>query len=278
MNKTILNRVIKETIAFFLKRILSKRNHTKLKQSFNSKGNHLEFIGPFSSWELASQHSNSWTNQKILMKVEEAIRFVLDGKYPYERDGTTFKELPRTYTLREILSDISKKDVVVDFGGGLGSTYIVNRDLLENEVRQYFVVELENFSIAGKNLAEEYNLPIVFLSSIDDLYQTKVDLVILSCVLQYVENWKNVLKSIIDFAPENIVIDRQPVTNEESYITVQHNGKYYEDDISYPAHYISRDELIDSLIGYVLVENWKSDFDPPDHEGFLFTKLHQKLI
>ena len=68
-------------------------------------------------------------------------------------------------------------DTVVDFGGGLGGTYINNRDLLPLPVN-YIVVEQSNFVQAGQTLCRSYHLPITFATCLNAI-PTKPKLLIL---------------------------------------------------------------------------------------------------
>ena len=97
---------------------------------FNLLGkNHLEFTGPYESWQEAGSNSSGYDSDIVIKKVKEATQQVLLGDKKYERDGTAFDSTPENNTLINLLQKygISEKKIV-DVGGGLGSLYINSSD------------------------------------------------------------------------------------------------------------------------------------------------------
>jgi putative methyltransferase (TIGR04325 family) len=238
---------------------------------FQKRGTHIVYEGPFLDWAQASAHSAGYASQVVLRKVLKATTEVLDGKVGFERDGTTFEEKPKNSKidsiLREILEDHSH---VLDFGGGLGSTFLNNRELIQSLHCNYSIIEQSNFVTEGQKLVIKYKLPITFLKNLRDLEEKKLDVVILSSVLQYLPSWKITLLEIVQLLPKYILIDRTPITRSESQIFVQNNGSYYSEILNYPCWKINKKELVDNLPGYKLVSDWKSGFDPDNYRGFMF--------
>lgn len=205
----------------------------------------------------------------MLSKVQAAVIDVLNGRSRYERDGTTFDELPKKYTLREKLSEsLRPDDTIVDFGGGLGGTFINNRDVLECHCNQFIVVEQEVFCCAGSAIAQDYHLPISFLPSLADLPKPAADIVILSGVLQCIEGWKEVVSQVLKLQPRHIFLDRHPLVDGPTNVFVQENDGYYETKVSYPIRMFNAKELLDTFEDYTVKETWPSDFDPPEYRGF----------
>lgn len=98
------------------------------------KSSHLNFSGPFETWEEAEGNSSGYDSLVIIRKVEDAMRKVLEGEGSYERDGTVFRKAPKQDTLRDILSHLVQKgSTIVDFGGGLGGTYLANLNSLKSQ-------------------------------------------------------------------------------------------------------------------------------------------------
>lgn len=239
----------------------------------NSKS-HLEYSGPYDSWESAVQNSVGYESEVVLEKVALAVRRVLSGHAAYERDGTCFSVKPEKDTLSQILENKAvSKSKIVDFGGSLGSSFISNRNLLQLREVEYIVIEQENFTHAGRDIANEFQLPILFESKLVNENLQDVDILVLSSVLQYLENYEEVIRQLISFKPKSVIIDRTPFIDGESQIFVQENNGYYQPKVSYPVRHLNEGSLIKCLTGYKVAMEWLSDFDPPNHKGFLLTSL-----
>lgn len=231
------------------------------------------YSGPYADWGAAMSSSVGYDSPYALKKVSEAVENVLNGTFSYERDGTTFEEAPKKNKLRSLLGILKASNkVIADFGGGLGGTFINNRDIFnDTKIGNYYIIEQASFCEKGKQLAERYDLPILFESNLQSL-PAKPDIVIFSGVLQYIENWDEVVSQSLLYSPSYIIIDRQPFTSNENIILVQENNGYYEQKVSYPSWILNKEQFISKFKGYKVIEEWVSDFDPPDHLGFLLKK------
>ena len=239
--------------------------HLKLK----IPGTQLEYTGPLDSWELAEKLSSGWDSPIVVAKVSEATRAVLTGNCSYERDGTQFSTHPVKNTLRELLDELTEKNQqVIDFGGGLGGTYICNSDVLLKKELEYIVIEQQSFVHHGNALAREFSIPIKFSSELPKLESNCI--VVFSGVIQYLQHWESVIELISSQEPRYIIVDRIPLEKKESKFFIQENTDYYEPNVSYPCIHLSRQEFLGSFQNYRLIKEWKSDFDPKNHRGFLF--------
>jgi len=249
-------------------KLLARKIRHRLRPS--QRKSHLGYSGPFESWELAVASSVGYDAPYALKKVRDGVESVLKKEKAYERDGTSFEQMPQKYTLRTHIKKLLKKDsVIVDFGGGLGGTFLNNADLFSSDwIGNYFVVEQPSFCETGREMAHKYSLPVVYVSDLREIPQTP-SIAIFSGVLQYIEHWRQVVGAIIAKEPTHILIDRQHLTSGDTQIYVQENDGYYEKKVSYPSRIINRKEFLTAFSGYTVVEEWKSDFDPDDHLGFL---------
>jgi putative methyltransferase (TIGR04325 family) len=233
---------------------------------------HLRYSGPYPTWHQAVEASVGYDSPYVLSKVRAAIVEVLEGRKAYERDGTTFDKLPKKYTLREKISGIIRpSDTIVDFGGGLGGTYINNRDVLYNRFRCFFVIEQESFCTAGSELAQAYRLPITFMHTIEELPQSTTDIVILSGVLHCIDSWQEIAQKVNSLQPRHILLDRHPLVNGDTRILVQENDGYYETKVSYPVRMFNSREFLEPFTYYRVIDTWPSDFDPSEYRGFHLT-------
>lgn len=239
----------------------------KVKKLF--KKNHLNFSGPFKSWDEAVINSSGYDSEIVLKKVSNAMREVLEGFKTYERDGTSFENKPVKNTIISILeSENFKNSLIVDIGGGLGSLYVNYKNLFLNQNFNYHVIEQKKVCETGEQLNSEFNLNINYHTNLESIGK-QVDIVICSSFLQYVKNWKGYIKNILSSKPKYIIIDRHPLKETNNGIFVQLNTGYYEKEVTYPIHILKTKEFLGEFINYEVVNSWSSDFDPEYFKGFL---------
>ena len=226
--------------------------------------------GPYPSWQDAASEATGWDSHLTVSKVRVGLLDVLMGYCCYERDGIAFPVSPVRNTLRSKLLNLWTSDsVVVDFGGGLGGTYVNNRDILDSAASRYIVIEQDSFCEAGSRLAKQFQLPVAFHSSLGELGPgLSIDILIAGGVISYLEDWRQLIRSMIAVRPRHILIDRQVLTHRRTRIYIQETHGYYERDVSYPCWIINQREFLQAFEGYRLIERWKSDFDSPHHMGF----------
>ena len=263
--------MVNRSIQLFVKRVLSKiLRGMKILPSQN----HLEYSGPFETWNIAVNSSVGYESKVVLEKVTRGVLDVLSGKAKYERDGSTFSALPKSDTAREILCELVDENfVIIDFGGGLGGNYIANREFLDKANVFYYALEQVNFVKTGQEIALKFKLPINFKVHIEEVDNKKIDILILSSVLQYLDDWQGILDSLLFRQPKYIIIDRTPLSDGPTQIFIQENEGYYETKVSYPARILNRTEMLTEFRNYEVVREWKSDFDPENHFGFLLVKV-----
>ncbi len=245
---------------------------SKSAKKYFKSSNHLQYSGPYSSWDEAMSVSVGYDSDAVLKKVENAILNVLNGVCKYERDGTNFDELPQENKLLDKLKEIDLDNKsLLDFGGGLGSLYINYMDFFHKKNVNFLVLEQKKFFLKGNELKKTFNLEINYFESLIDI--NSIDVVILSSTLQYIENWKETIDKILAFSPKHIYIDRHPLGDEESQIYVQLNDNYYEEEVTYPIHILNQEEFLKSFEGYRLMDSWNSSFDPSYFKGFHLEKF-----
>lgn len=234
----------------------------------------LRLTGPYPSYEAALAHSSGYDSPLILAKVKQAVVEVLEGRAVYERDGTVFTSLPQGLKLRELLCKyLSPTAHVVDFGGGLGGTFINHRDLVS--VGQHWsIIEQPAFVKAGQELAKAYSLPLEFHNNLSEL-GSPVDLFILSSVLPYLSSPYDIAKQVLELVPKFILIDRTAfIDHGEEVWWVQDSSDYFGPSVSIPIQPLHLPKLFNSFPGYTLIQKWDNSFDPaiPQHFGLLFER------
>jgi len=146
----------------------------------------------------------------------------IQEKLADEPNGHTAKDVDKFF-LCTLISDLSKERriKVVDFGGGIGELYescVANADA--NNV-DYIVVD----STALINVGRKKHSRISFIDSrsvkASDIYGA--DLIFLRGVLQYVKDWKALIRFLLDTEPKYLVLSRHlsPDNSSETILATQ---------------------------------------------------------
>jgi len=171
--------------------------------------------GNYPDWASAAAVAEGYDAANILDIQRAAMRKVRDGAAPYERDSVVFDRIEYFFpTLAALLLIAARNDnrlSVLDFGGALGSSYYQNRGLLSHlQSLSWHVVEQDHFVAAGR--AEFQNEQLRFFSTIgESAAASRPDVVLLSSVLQYLEDPVGVLAQLAKLGVDYILVDRTPI-------------------------------------------------------------------
>lgn len=201
------------------------------------------FSGNFLSWEEAANAATGYDEESIVQTILTATQKVINHEAIFERDGVCFQKAEYNFVLLTIFGVCAQNYdtiCIVDFGGALGSEYWRNKNMLQRFAADYRwnVIEQNNYVKIGREYIADEKLR--FYNEISEIDED-IHIVILSGVLQYLQNYSEILTSIIERMPRYILIDRQPV-GQNTRICVQHVGEnIYK--ASYPARIIEEREL-----------------------------------
>ena len=272
LNKSIsVRRIIKQClppiVLNFLKRFLSK-----------------DFFINYSSWELAEQMSKGYDSDNVIEKTRKAAKLVFNGKAIYERDSVIFDRIEYSYQLLASLLFVaanSKSFKVIDFGGGLGTTYQQNRKFISKikNVCEWKIVEQERFVTIGKS--EFTNKILSFYKTIEDANKNGVDVVLFAGSICYVKSpYDFMAKAKVIKAPY-IIFERTPITNEmKDTFAVQYVHSIFK--ASFPIRNFNYNNIVKFFIDeYELIEEWVCDLQPDPNTtamGFVFKRRTDEII
>lgn len=171
--------------------------------------------GDYADWASARAAAKGYDAANILEIQRASMRKVRDGAALYERDSVVFDKVeyffPTLAALLLIAARNGNRLSVLDFGGALGGSYYQNRGLLSHlESLSWHVVEQAHFVAAGQ--AEFQNEQLRFFSTMDEsAAASRPDVVLLSSVLQYLEDPVDVLAQIAKLRVDYILVDRTPI-------------------------------------------------------------------
>jgi putative methyltransferase (TIGR04325 family) len=245
-------------------------------------GHGLRFSDVRGDWRDAVARSHGYAADLIVEAVARATREVLAGRAVFERDSVLFDQPDFRYPILAALLRAAVQGngllEVVDFGGSLGSTYRQCRPFLAplRNVR-WHVIEQPGFVDAGRR--EFTTEELDFSASVAELpaFETPA-VILLSSVIQYVEDPDRTRDELIGLNARHLVIDRTPLSDlTENRLCIQHVPKTIY-DASYPCWILSRSKLLSRLdeTGWQVLGEFpglEGSFATPDRVSFEFRGL-----
>jgi putative methyltransferase (TIGR04325 family) len=247
------------------------------------RANDSRFKGPFRTWQEAGAQCTGYDAAAILQSVLDATLKVKRGEGVYERDSVVFHEPDPNWPVAAGLlraAALSQGQLaVLDFGGALGGSYFQNRGLLQGlPSLRWNVVEQPHFVAAGKAHVQDEVLG--FHDTIDACSaDARPNAVLLSSVLQYLEDPFALIEQVVRLAPEVILVDRT-IVNESGldrvYVQSVPASIY---SASYPCRSLAEQGLVAALSArYALASSFASLEFPAlrtiasTFRGFLFLR------
>jgi putative methyltransferase (TIGR04325 family) len=258
-----------------------KKTYFEFLNTFFAKNN---WEGAFNSWQEALNFASGYQENVILEKCKDSTLKVKNGEAVFERDSVIFNSVqycwPILALLQKIAIENNNKICVLDFGGSLGTSYYQNKTFISSSVDiQWCVVEQPHFVQCGKTYFQDDNL--FFFNDIEEcLNFHKPDVVLLSCVLQYIEDPFVLIETITNLNINYLIVDRTSVSDlSYDMITVQNVPKEIY-DASYPCWLFSKSKFLGYFKTYVLLSEFNSKITEDNiindtlirWEGFLFKK------
>jgi putative methyltransferase (TIGR04325 family) len=273
----IVKKCLPSIILNFLKRFISDKF---LLTYFNK-----DFYVNYLSWEQAEQMSEGYDSDNIIKKIKKAAKLVFNGEAVYERDAVIFDKIEYSYPLLASLLFVaanSKSFKVIDFGGGLGTTYQQNRKFISKikNVCEWRIVEQEKIVAIGKN--EFTNKILSFYKTIEEANKDGVDVVIFSGCVNYVKNSYSFMAEAKMIKAPYIIFDRTQITNQMKDTFAVHNISSYSLGSSLPVRNFNYNNIVKFFVDeYELIEEWISDLQPDPNTtamGLFFKRKSDEII
>ena len=229
----------------------------------------LRFHYGFDSWENATKFiGGSYSDEHIVHRVRDAALRVKSGESRYERDGVLFDHVEQnwqllTFFFMYICDSRPSVISVLDFGGGLGTTYVQLGEFqsLSKYPKKWVVVEQPKFAEVG-NLEFE-NSELSFVSEIENHNLDGRFVALAIGVLQYLQNPWNQVQEIVLQKPEFIFVDATPFSRDDKpsiSVQVVPSSIY---SASYAAHVFSWEKFCAMFEdSYLLLTEWECVHQP----------------
>jgi putative methyltransferase (TIGR04325 family) len=207
----------------------------------------IRYEGSYSRWEESAAVSAGYNAPFILDRVAVAARRAKEGTVAADRDGATLDSVEPSWPVLAALlgtaAGCGGRLVIMDFGGGLGSTYRHCAKFLAGvSYLRWTVVEQASFVALGRREFEDG-----VLSFHGDWCKCREefrpDVLLLSGVLQYLPDPRVKLEEFARSGFTSIVVDRTPVTGAgRDRLAVQRLPRRLGGE-SYPCWLFSEDSL-----------------------------------
>ena len=246
------------------------------------------WFGNYNSWEDAEKDSLGYNKDNILKVVKNAILKVKAGESIYERDSVIFSKKEYSWSLLSnllwVASTNNNELKLIDFGGSLGSTYFQNKDFFNHlMVFRWNIVEQSNFVKEGKLYFEDDHLKF-FYTIEESIEKDKGNIIILSSVIQYIENPYELISQINNYNFEYILFDRTPFISNRKHRIVKQVVPDNIYEASYPTHFFNEAEFLLNFPDYEVVNDFKSYCEPDRYKldestygywkGFMLKKIN----
>lgn len=211
----------------------------------------LTFTEVHGEWGAATQQSTGYSVESILSRVIASTRQVTAGHAVFERDSVCFQEADFPYPVVAALLYAASANQgrlnVVDFGGSLGSTYRQCKPLLRHiSYLSWHVIEQPRFVEVGRD--EFSTSELSFWTSVNALPKIQGPVfILLSSVLQYIEEPDQALEQLLQLDANHLFIDRSSMSDQpDRRLCVQHvPPSIYS--ASYPCWILSRPKLLEHI-------------------------------
>lgn len=120
---------------------------------------------------------------------------------------------------------------ILDFGGGLASQYLTLSAAIPNlDKFNFTIIETQNTCEHAKNKLNNFK-NLNFYPDLDSLKKsntnTKFDIIHIGSALQYIENWKELLSTLLELKPKFLVLSDTMAGEINTFVTTQYYyGKY----------------------------------------------------
>ncbi len=241
-----------------------------------------KWTGNYATWEEAEKKAVGYDSDFIISKVSGAAREIINGNGIFERDSIVFHKAEYSWPLLSTLLWIGaqkSKLHLLDFGGSLGSTYHQHKKYLSVfEDIKWMIVEQPKFVEEGKKYFE--NETIQFYDTIDTcLLENSPSVVLISSVLQYIEDPYELIETIGQKKIEYVIIDLTGISSSPTDIITLQKVDPNIYPASYPCRFFNEAHLkeafskhfhiideFDSYIGNKLKIN---TFKPAKYRGYI---------
>lgn len=212
------------------------------------------FFGNYKNYEEVLKFTEGYEKNEIIEYVyHQTLQGIKTREQNHQLNARYQQLLAALYIAQNSMEDGL---TILDFGGALGAHYFSIINLLRRDtIKNWIVCETSLMSSKGQqNLADN---KLKFISNIEECKNVRIDIVLASCSLQYLEDPMKMLETLIGLNAGALILNRVPFIDEEKdRLTLQvvpeqlHGG-------SMPAWFFSKSKWMSKLLKkYQLIAQW----------------------
>jgi putative methyltransferase (TIGR04325 family) len=224
----------------------------------------IHYIGNFKSWQEAKNKSIGYEDPNILEAVKKETLDLKQWKLKINNYRWQFL----SYFLLAVAMLRNQKIRVLDFGGAFGGLYFQHKKFLYKiPLESWSIVEQKHFVSAGEKFFSENPIKFFFYDIKSCIKSENPNILLLSGVLQFLEQPFKFLDEFLTHKFEFIIIDRTPFSKKnEDVIKIQIIPRFAHIYTgSYPCWFFDKLKFKDYFTnkGYLVLE----EFDTIDPSG-----------
>ena len=196
--------------------------------------------------EAYNNCQSDYSNEELIDIIYKANKKVATGRSLYERDGVNYDEIHYSHQLNMHLLksaytslDKGKGFKILDFGGALGTTY--RQFPVKKVLEKWTVIEQPKLVNIG---AKEFSCKRLNFCTSDMFfksYEREYDAVIFSAVIDYIEDYRTLMRRIISESKAKIIlIDRSLFSElDVDFYAIKKTNKNITGNKKYPVCILS---------------------------------------
>lgn len=172
---------------------------------------------------------------------------------------------------------------LLDWGGGMGHYYLLSQTVMPGVKIEYHCHDVPLLCQAGRDVLPQAH----FYEKPDESFSRRYDLVLASSSVWYEEDWRSVLRRLIEVSNPYLYITRMIFVNHASSYVAMQRPKSFGYRTEYLCWILNRQEFLDHVLsrGMELVREFlicdaqhiHCAPEQGDYRGFLFRKHEEKF-
>jgi len=223
------------------------------------------------NWDRAISQARGYEDGDIILHY--SARFAIDKPWLQKSSHSTLEDLVLSERQENLffgfalaLVKLRKQKIrVLDIGGGNGYMAYWLRDFFPEQSFDWTILESRSIAENYSKWKEEANINWIY----EDAFAVSFDVILISCALQYVQNWSQLLVDAVNTC-EILLLMRLPIleSNEHKFGVQKIFRKSLgeEFDASVPCHFFSANEIY-AQISTTMKPIYKVIYD---HESVIF--------
>ena len=278
-----MKHLVAELLPHKLRRILTRRKHRTAEEPeweyLNDQwpqSNEREFPG-WNHQSIIAAYESRWASFRQKLQTADPLAFTPESPSIEQLDPFAHNVM-MTFGYCLALAAHGKTILrMLDWGGGIGHYYLISRALIPDLEIEYHCKDLPLAVEAGRKL-----LPEAHFYSDDSYKELSYDFVFAISSLQYVRDWKDLLKMLAERTMKYVLITSLPIVNSvDSFVFIQ-RPRSYGYSTQYPAWCLNRNQLLREATnsGLTLAREFFLGYQPKiqnaaeqnQYRGYLFSR------